>query len=319
MSVVGLGYLGLNVPDVDAWVRFACGAIGLDQVQPPPSEPWLADAQQWKDGSAFFRVDDWTWRLALHPAEEGGEPGLAYLGLEVPGRAALENALARLADAGHETRRGSVEECRRRAVTDIGFTRDPGGHVVELFYGPQKDHGYQNKSGMRFITGEMGMGHINLFASNYAASRDFYCDVLGFRLTDYYAVGPGQSVNFFHVNPRHHSIGLMEVAPFDAIHHLMLEVSELDMVGLAYDRVRSAGCKITASLGRHSNDRIVSFYVESPSGVEVEIGWGAITVGPDWTPSYRAPGDVWGHHGLTADAIAEAGEGRRAPEPGNPV
>jgi hypothetical protein len=111
----------------------------------------------------------------------------------------------------------------------------------------------------------------------------------------------------------------MEVAPFDAIHHLMLEVSELDMVGLAYDRVRSAGCKITASLGRHSNDRIVSFYVESPSGVEVEIGWGAITVGPDWTPSYRAPGDVWGHHGLTADAIAEAGEGRRAPEPGNPV
>lgn len=311
MNVVGLGYLGLNVPDVEAWVRFAQDVIGLDAGIAPQDAPWQPGGEDGRDGlSAYFRIDDWTWRLAVHPAPQGAHPGLAYIGLEVAGPRELDQALADLAAGGYESRRGDAQDCRRRAVTGIGFTRDPGGNVVELFYGPQKDHGFRNSYGMEFLTGDMGMGHINLFASNYAASRDFYCDVLGFRLTDYYAVGADQTVNFFHVNRRHHTVGLMNVAPFDAIHHLMFEVSELDMVGCAYDRVKAAGYKITASLGRHSNDRIVSFYVESPSGVEVEIGWGAVTVGPDWTPSYRAPGDVWGHHGLTAEAIAETGTAR---------
>ena len=51
------------------------------------------------------------------------------------------------------------------------------------------------------------------------------------------------------------------------------------------------------------------FYALHAFGV-VEIGWGAITVGPDWTPKYRGPGDIWGHRGLTAESIEETG--RRA-------
>lgn len=315
MKVNGLGYLGLNVPDMDAWVRFARDVIGLDAGIVPQDQPWAGlgpDDGRATDGSAYFRVDEWSWRLAIHPLPEGAQPGLAYMGLELAGPDELAAALAELADAGCEARAGSEAECRRRAVSGIGFTRDPGGNVVELFYGPQHRHGYRNSWGMDFLTGELGMGHINLFASQYEASRDFYCDLLGFRLTDYYAVGPDQTVNFFHVNPRHHTVGIMKVAPIDGLHHLMLELRELDMVGMAYDRVKAAGYPITASLGRHSNDRIVSFYVRSPSGVEVEIGWGALTLGPDWTPGYRAPGDVWGHHGLTAEAIAEGAERKDA-------
>lgn len=308
MNIVGLGYLGLHVPDVAVWAAFANDVIGLDRGIAPRAEPWVPLTESPSDdSSAYFRIDECAWRLAVHPIADGGTPGLAYVGLEVAGVEELGEALAELAAAGFEARRGSAADCRARAVTGIGFTRDPGGHVVELFYGPQKDHDYRNSRGMDFLTGALGMGHINLFASNYEASRAFWCEVMGFRLTDYYAVGPDQVVSFFHINPRHHTVGLMNVAPIDAIHHLMFEMRELDMVGLAYDRAKAAGCKITVSLGRHSNDRIVSFYMQSPSGVEVEIGWDALTVGPDWTPCYRAPGDIWGHHGLTAEAIAETG------------
>lgn len=305
MKIIGLGYVGLTVSDLDGWIGFARDVIGLDPGRAPLGQGHVPGGD-WRgpDGSAWFRIDDWSWRLAIHPGEQAG---LAYLGLELAGQAELDGALEELRGAGHPARAGTVEECVARAVSGIGFTRDPGGNVIELFHGPQIMDGYRNSHGMEFLTGALGMGHVNLFASDYAKSQAFYTGLLGFRMTDYYRVGPGQTVNFFHVNPRHHTVGLMDVAPVDGIHHLMLEVTELDMVGLALDRVMAAGCRITASLGRHSNDRIVSFYCESPSGVEVEIGWGAITVGADWTPRYRAPGDLWGHHGLTAENIGETG------------
>ena len=54
---------------------------------------------------------------------------------------------------------------------------------------------------------------------------------------------------------------------------------------------------------------MLSFYMASPFGFEVEIGCDAIRVGPDWTPRYRGPGDLWGHHGLTAENIQDAGDG----------
>ena len=311
MNIIGLGYVGLTAPDLAQWLTFARDVIGLDPGRAPGGPAFESDGADGlgRDGSLFFRIDDWTWRLAIHPASEGERPGLAYLGFEVGGEAELAAALEELAQAGFSARRGTARDALDRAVTGIGFTTDPGGHSIELFYGPQVSHGYRNSRGIEFLTGALGMGHVNLFASDSKASIDFYTRVLGFELTDYYSLGEDQSVNFFHVNPRHHTVGVASMVPFDALHHLMLEVTKLDMVGLAYDRAKAAGCKITASLGRHSNDRIISFYVESPSGVEMEIGWGAIQLGPDWTPSFRAPGDVWGHHGLTADALAEAGDG----------
>lgn len=307
MDIVGLGYLGIDAPDPEAWLTFGRDVLGLDPGRAPGSEAYAPDGADGRgaDGSVYFRIDDWSWRLAIHPA--AGKPGLRYMGLELAGKDDLESALAELEAAGLPARRGSPEECMARAVTGIGFTMDPAGNAIELFYGPLVTNGYRNSRGMTFLTGKLGMGHINLFVSRYEECADFYTRVLGFRLTDYYHVGPDQTVNFFHVNPRHHTLGIMKVVNVDALHHIMFETTELDMVGEVLDRVISAGCRITASLGRHSNDRIVSFYVESPSGVEVEIGWNAIQVGSDWTPRYRAPGDIWGHHGLTAENIAETG------------
>ncbi|MCP5395247.1 MAG: VOC family protein [Sphingomonadaceae bacterium] len=311
MDIIGLGYVGIDAPDPEAWLAFGRDIIGLDPGCAPIAPAHLDQGRDGRgpDGSVYFRVDEWSWRLAVHPMRDGQErPGLRYLGFEVAGEAELQVAMAELEAAGHAVRRGDAADCQSRAVSGIAFTRDPSGNAVEMFHGPRVTNLYRNSKGMEFLTGDMGMGHVNLFSSNYEESAAFYTGLLGFRMTDFYQVGEGQTVNFFHCNRRHHTVGLMKVAPFDAIHHIMFECTDIDMVGLAYDRVLAAGTKVTASLGRHSNDRIISFYCESPSGVEIEIGWGAITVGPDWTPRFRSPGDLWGHHGLTAEAIAEGGK-----------
>ena len=80
---------------------------------------------------------------------------------------------------------------------------------------------------------------------------------------------------------------------------MMFEMTSLDAVGAALDRARAQGVEISADIGRHRNDRNVSFYMRGPSGFDVEIGWDGILVGDDWVENeFTGAGDLWGHAGL---------------------
>ena len=76
----------------------------------------------------------------------------------------------------------------------------------------------------------------------------------------------------------------------------MVEVSTLDEVGSALDRVKKAGLPLMATLGRHINDNMCSFYVVAPGGIAIEYGFDGLLV--DWdhyTPTVSTIGDLWGH------------------------
>jgi 3,4-dihydroxy-9,10-secoandrosta-1,3,5(10)-triene-9,17-dione 4,5-dioxygenase len=88
----------------------------------------------------------------------------------------------------------------------------------------------------------------------------------------------------------------------------MLQVAGIDQVGQCLERAEAAGIPITSTLGRHANDRMLSFYMRSPLGFDVEVGCEAIRVGEDWTPREFVEGDIWGHKGLTAEAIQAAAQ-----------
>lgn len=68
------------------------------------------------------------------------------------------------------------------------------------------------------------------------------------------------------------------------------------MVGRAHDRLRGLGAPFTTTLGQHNNDKMISFYVRTPSGIEVEYGTGGLLVDDDsWTTvAYDGTSD-WGH------------------------
>jgi len=81
------------------------------------------------------------------------------------------------------------------------------------------------------------------------------------------------------------------------MHHVMVEVRELDDVGRAYDLCLQRGL-VARSLGRHINDHMVSFYLKTPSGFFLEYGWGGRVIeGPSEVVTYRM-GSLWGHHAL---------------------
>ena len=54
----------------------------------------------------------------------------------------------------------------------------------------------------------------------------------------------------------------------------MSPVNTLDEVGHTLDRHAETGTPISAGLGKHTNDHMISFYSVSPSGFDVEIGRG---------------------------------------------
>ena len=314
MEIRQLGYVGLQGADPKAWLDFATRIVGLMPARVVPGENWgipgapdtpSGGSGVAADGSVFLKMDDWQWRVALHP---GGGPGLRYLGFELRGPAELAAAVAELETKSVAVTWATPAELEARAVHGMAHLADPAGNRVELFHGVTRDHKFASPAGSAgFVTGALGMGHVVLMVPDIDASLAFWCGTLGFRLSDYVTFGPQQGVWFLHCNARHHTVALLRVGPFAALHHVLFELPEIDDVGRAHDRAVAAGLPITTSLGRHRNDGMFSFYVRTPAGFDVEVGCHGVLVDETWTPNRFVEGDVWGHKGLTPEALEAAG------------
>ena len=316
MNIRSLGYAGFAAKDLESWRTFASGLLGAQ----------VCDAEVPGGGKALrLRLDAKCQRMLITQSSE--DLG-AYLGFEVEGRDALADAQRRLAAAGITVQHGSPQEAAFRGVDAFFRLTDPMGQAIELFCGLADDaQAFVPSRAMGgFCAGDLGFGHAVLMTTDFDQSKNFYCDVLGFRVSDF-ITQPNRRV-FMHVNPRHHSIALSE-SPVRGIAHLLVEVNEFDDLGRAYDvALRDYPDAITSSLGRHSNDYMTSFYVRTPSGFALEYGWGGRLVGPNWQPHELFGPSLWGHdrRAGTAQSRLVAGQQRqfafdqgiRAPSPGGP-
>jgi catechol 2,3-dioxygenase-like lactoylglutathione lyase family enzyme len=143
------------------------------------------------------------------------------------------------------------------------------------------------------------MGHTLLTFPDIDAALGFYKDLLGFRISDF-MVAPLRAY-FMHVNARHHSVALVE-APGRSMHHLLVEYYQLDDVGQGYDLLQKSPEKIVATLGRHPNDLMTSYYMRTPSEIYVECGWGGKEVDEATPPAEMTTvGSFRGHKGLFED------------------
>jgi 2,3-dihydroxyethylbenzene 1,2-dioxygenase len=148
----------------------------------------------------------------------------------------------------------------------------------------------------KFALGAGGMGHMIIRERGIAASDRFYREALGMRGSveaRYDAGGERFSPVFMHCNPRGHSIAFGVGNVTKRIQHFMVEVDSMDDVGLAYDLARHNKIPILIGLGKHQNDQMFSFYMQTPSGFFCEYGWGG---GHSLAQSeYNAAGEIWGH------------------------
>lgn len=287
MSIRSLGYLGLQVKDPQAWAEFATRVLGL---MPADS---TGDSNR-------FRVDDLGWRIAV---DIGDADDVAYLGFEVADHVELEALRERLMAAGVAVADASPESLGARGVLEMITCNDPDGLPIEIFYGPtlRTEVPFVSPAGVPgFVTGTQGLGHVVVSTRDVAAARHFYREVLGFRPSDTIRMRMGRDLTvdmeFFHCNERHHTLALIPVPMPKRLHHFMLQVPSLDAVGFALERAEATKTPIAATLGRHTNDRMVSFYARTPAGFEVEFGYGAIEVDDEsWLVTRHERGSSWGH------------------------
>ncbi|MFN0096932.1 MAG: VOC family protein [Dehalococcoidia bacterium] len=282
-AVSQLGYLGLSVKDKASWRGYARDVLGLHDRE--------------EGGALLLRLDSHDHRFAV---EESGADDIAYAGWQVASKADLDAVAARLEAAGVAVTAGSAETAERRHVAGLIQFADPDGHAVEVFQGPERDTTpFQSPKGIDagFVAEDQGLGHFVLFTSDLARAMAFYTDMLGFKVSDYVNMGGGMKLGFLHCNPRHHSIAFAEVPKArKAAHHFMLQLGLMDDVGKTYDQVNDTGIRVLATLGKHSNDHMTSFYMANPSGFGVEYGWGARTIDDAcWQVEQFDSGSMWGH------------------------
>jgi hypothetical protein len=82
----------------------------------------------------------------------------------------------------------------------------------------------------------------------------------------------------------------------------MMEYTSIDDVGTGYDICLERDL-VTATLGRHLNDHMLSFYFKNPGDWHFELGWGAREIDPaTWQVEHynglQPGGGEWGHDGL---------------------
>jgi 2,3-dihydroxybiphenyl 1,2-dioxygenase len=277
MNIRALSYAAIEVSDLGAWERFATEFLGM-----PSSSP--------AEGRLRLRMDERAYRFDLR---EGPEDRLTALGWEVSTRVDLVSAVNELRAAGVEVVAGTPEEAKERGVVEFAAFHDPAGARNELFYGQEADFRplVLTRPMEGYLTGELGMGHAVLGVTDYQACVDFYVGTLGFRVSDTFK----GFIAFLHCNPRHHSIAIVGTDK-PGLRHIMLETRSIDDVGLAMDIAHKNGY-LTRTLGRHTNDKAVSFYVETPSGWEIEYGWSGLQVDEEvWiVRQLVGPTSLWGH------------------------
>ncbi|GAA5164033.1 MULTISPECIES: iron-dependent extradiol dioxygenase HsaC [Amycolatopsis] len=292
MGIRSLGYLRIEATDMDKWREYGLKVLGMVEGKGTNPE------------ALYLRMDDFPARLVIVPGETDR---LAQAGWEVANAPELDEVRAALESHGVPYKEGSAEQLADRRVTELITFDDPSGNTLEVFHGVALEHRrVVSPYGHRFVTEEQGLGHVVLSTHDDDASLRFYRDVLGFRLRDSMrlppqmvgrpADGPPAWLRFFGCNPRHHSLAFLPMPTPSGIVHLMVEVENTDDVGLCLDRAKRRNVPMSATLGRHVNDLMLSFYMKTPGGFDVEFGCEGRQVDDSrWVARESTAVSLWGH------------------------
>ncbi len=291
-GIRSLGYLRIGATDIAAWREYGLKVLGM------------VEGSGDTEGALYLRMDDYPARLVIVPAEHDR---LIEAGWECGDAEGLQEIRNRLEVEGVPYKEATAAELADRRVHEMIRFSDPSGNCLEVFHGVALEHRrVVSPYGHTFVTGEQGLGHVVLSTRDDVEALHFYRDVLGFKLRDSMRMPPqlvgrpadGEPpwLRFFGCNPRHHSLAFLPMPTPSGIVHLMVEVGNSDDVGLCLDRALRRKVPMSATLGRHVNDLMLSFYMKTPGGFDVEFGCeGRQVADEDWIVRESTAVSLWGH------------------------
>jgi len=160
MSIVSLGYLGVQSNKTDDWSQFAQKILGFQQIDRGAK-------------TLSFRMDDYKQRFVV--SDELGDSPIV-IGWEVGGKAALSTFADKIEDAGYKVQLGTNELATQRCVDSLIVFNDPDGNRIEMFANPQitTEPFIPGRPISGFKTGALGMGHAVLHVRDTEKLVPFY-------------------------------------------------------------------------------------------------------------------------------------------------
>ena len=286
---VRIGYVLVESERLAEWRRFGQRGVGMH-----------LDVDS--DSLLAFRIDAHQRRLIIRkgPAED-----VVALGMHLRDEAALGEVLARLDARGIKYREGGMEGAAERGISAYWYFEGPKRLGIELFTEAQTTQEPLWMLNSGFVTGASGMGHVAITSRQPEKMLRFWREIFDARISDYIEeqiAGVTLDITFTRFNERHHSVAIaatrgLRMDPIRTrIQHMNLLVASMDDLSAAYRRLIDLGFEMAHEIGQHPNDKEVSFYVVTPSGFEMELGYNALTVDEaTWKPVDYYGISLWGH------------------------
>ncbi|GEO14347.1 glyoxalase [Microvirga aerophila] len=121
---VRIGHVHLKVADLDRALAFYCGVLGFELMQRYGAQAAFISA-----GGYHHHIGLNTWESQGGSPPPPGTTGLYHVAILYPTRAALADALVRLAEAGIP-----LDGASDHGVSEALYLRDPDGNGVELYW-----------------------------------------------------------------------------------------------------------------------------------------------------------------------------------------
>ena len=273
-----LGYVALNVSDLDRSLAFYTELVGLTLTER-------------NEAFAALRCSRDHHNLLLYPS---ASPGLKRVGFELESQADLAAAKDYVAGLGLAVEPVPAPELGLlRTVSAFRFRLPGNGLSLEFFV--QMMH--LARPYEPALTKIERLGHVVINVADFDGALRMLSGGLGFRVSDFV---PGFAA-FLRCppNPLHHSFAVLTGAD-NHLNHVNFMVRDIDDIGCAMNRMKKAGVEIVFGPGRHQPSESIFLYFLDPDRLTVEYSFGMETFPEQGAREARllepVPGtlDAWG-------------------------
>ena len=235
-----LGYLALNVQDLDRSVDFYERCINLTLTQ--------READR-----AFLRTQFEHHCLVLYQSDTSGLRHTAYETLSDEATVGLKELLEQQGVPLRE-----APELPGRIGLAFQF-QDPDGRWVEIYRTQERMPGRVSQGPFKMLK----LGHFNMQSENPEPTIEFFRSI-GMRLSDKIAIG-----SWLRCNEDHHGLAILKGKPI--FHHHAYDVGDWEQIKLVLDWMYKQGVPVEAGPLRHGPGNNINLYVKDPDGVRIEF------------------------------------------------
>jgi catechol 2,3-dioxygenase-like lactoylglutathione lyase family enzyme len=243
IGVRKIAYACYETPDLQQQVEYYTDVLGLTLVE--------------RDGDAVYLANTIDHHSVI--LRQGAEAKCLRLGFQLGPDDDLAEFERQTAAQGIRT------EYKRDAgptISEMISFEDVKGTVMEVFRRPEPLNLKFQRKGIL----PHKLGHVAFHVQDAKAVTKFYCDVLGFRVSDWM----GEFFSFLRCGVDHHTINLMETGS-NRHFHTAFELRDWSHLQSACDQLSLSGYKTLWGPGRHGIGHNLFAYHRGPNGLITEL------------------------------------------------